>query len=99
MVKLPYIQTQDRILSQLQTQWISMLNPILSVPLLSGLQLTGIALKSGVNTINHLLSRKQQGWVITDIDASASIYRSAPFNEQTLELTSNAPANVNIWVF
>lgn len=98
-MKLPYIQTQDRVLSQLQTLYTAAINPIISIPMLQGLQLTGIALKSGVNTINHLLSRKQQGYFFTDQNADASIYRSAPFNDQTLELTSNAPVTVNIWVY
>lgn len=98
-MKLPYIQTQDRVLSQLQTQWTSLINPVISIPMLQGLQLTGITLKNGVNTINHLLARKQQGYFFTDQDAPASIYRSAIFNDQTLELTSNAPVTVNIWVY
>lgn len=98
-MKLPYIQTQDRVLSQLQTQWTSMLNPILSIPMLAGLQLTGVILQSGVNTINHQLSRRQQGYFFTDQGSAASVYRSAPFNDQTLVLTSSAPVTVNIWVY
>jgi len=86
-------------IEQMQQQWKSQLDPILAIPMLSGLQLKSIALKSGANVINHKLGAVQQGWMITDQDGPATIYRSQPFNNLTLTLTSSAACNVNLWVY
>jgi hypothetical protein len=83
----------------LQNQWRSILNPVLAVPMLSGLQLNNVALKIGSNVINTTLQRQMQGWFITDIDAASAVYRSAPFNTLTLTLTASAPCNVSLWVY
>lgn len=99
MALLPTINTTDRILSMIQTRWAAILNPVLSIPMLSGNQLTGVALASGSNVINHLLDRNPQGWVLTDNQANAVVYRSAPFNNKTLTLTSSAATTVSIWVW
>lgn len=86
-------------LDRMQSIWKSQLDPILANPILKGLQLKNIALINGVTVVNHLLSRTQQGWFITDIDGAANIYRSQPLNDKTLVLTSNANVSINIWVF
>lgn len=83
----------------LQTSWANSINPILINPLSDGIFLRNVPLINGVNVINHLLARKQQGWLITDQDALASLYRSQPFNDKTLTLTSNAVVNVNLYCF
>jgi hypothetical protein len=83
----------------MQTQWSGQLNPVLKNPLTNPIVLTNVVLNSGTNIINHKLGVKQQGWYISDINASATIYRSAPFNDLTLTLTSSAAATVNIVVF
>lgn len=55
---------------------------------------------ASTNVINHKLGRMQQGWVITDINnVATSIYRSQPFNDKTLTLTSSGAVTVNIWVY
>lgn len=82
-----------------QTKWASEINPVLAQPLNSAGYLKGIELISGVTTINHLLGRTMQGWIISDINGAAAIYRSKPFNDLTLTLTSNAPVTVNLVVF
>ena len=82
-----------------QNRWKSQLDPVIANPLNGIAILQGIVLISGVNNINHLLGRMQQGWFVTDINAAATIFRSQPFNAVTLTLTSNAAATVNIGVF
>lgn len=98
-MSLPIYHTDDVSLSLMQTVWASSLNPIIANPLTQGNLLTGVSLINGVNVINHKLSRVQQGWIITDQDGIASIYRSKVFGPQTLTLTSNAAVVVNIYVF
>lgn len=83
----------------LETKWASELNPILAIPFLSGIQLKSISLINGVTVINHFLQRQMQGWFVTDIQGAAEIYRSAPLNNMTLTLTSNAAITLDLWVF
>jgi len=82
-----------------QTIWASQIEPVLSNPVNNISMLKAITLASGANVINHKLGRKPQGWIITDINAAATIYRSQPFNDLTLTLTSNAVATINLGVF
>lgn len=82
-----------------QTQWASSLNPLIANVLNSVNILEGVALTTGANVINHRLGRKQQGWFLTDINASAKVYRSAAFNALTLTLTTDADCVVNLGVF
>lgn len=86
-------------LSMMQTKWKAQLDPVLSNPFCSANILENINLKSGVNVINHLLGRVQQGWFLVDKQAASDIYRSAPFNNLTLTLTSTADVTVSIGVF
>jgi hypothetical protein len=81
------------------TRWASILNPVLGLPTNQPNFLEGVKLVMGNNVINHKLNRKLQGWIITDITASASIYRSAPINDLTLTLNSSALTTVNLMVF
>lgn len=83
----------------MQTQWRSQLNPLLSNISNNKSILKGVVLISGTTIINHLLGQTMQGWSIVDQNASASIYRSQPFNDKTLTLVSSAAVTVNLEVF
>lgn len=98
-MSLALFHTDSRDLTLLQTSWKVELDPVLANPLVNGIFRKGIALINGATTINHLLGRKQQGFILTDINGSASVYRSQPFNNLTLTLTSNAVVTVDIYVF
>ena len=93
--QLPQKLTMD----QMQTRWASQLNPLLANTLINGLFIQNISIVSGKNVINHLLGRQQQGWMLADQTAAASVYRSQPFNDITLTLTSSAPCQISLWVF
>jgi hypothetical protein len=80
-------------------KWAAALNPMLANPFNSTSVLSDVKLKVGTNVINHLLGQTMQGWMLTDIQGVASIYRSAPFNNLTLTLTSDAAVTVSIGVF
>lgn len=96
---LPIFQTTDRTLTLLQTGWAALLNPFLSKPQFQSNILPNVKITTGVNVIPHLLSRKQQGWQITDINAAITLYRSADFNDLTLTLTASGPATISLEVF
>lgn len=83
-----------------QTKWSSILNPIISLPILNGNQLTNIILAANVPTpINHLLQRMPQGWLLTDNTANAVIWRTAVMNNLTITLEASAPTTISLWVF
>lgn len=90
-LRLPWETAQDR--------WSSILNPVLTSEINNGRLVSDVALINGTTVINHKLGRKQQGYMITDQSAAASIYRSAALNDITLTLTSNAGCTVSLWVF
>lgn len=96
---LPIFQTADRILSQMQTYWASQINPLLSNPLSNGILLENITIINGVNVINHMLSRNQLGWLVSDMTTAITLFRSQPFNSKTLTLTSSGAGLISLYVF
>ena len=102
-MELPKFQTIDTVkpkdFNLLQTTWSSIINVFLSKPTNQMNILPNVKLINGVTVVNHLLGKVQQGWCILDIQSSATIYRSQPFNDKTLTLTSNAAVTVNLGVF
>lgn len=88
-------------LDQMQVNWAQALNPIIANPLLQG-QMISATLATGANVINHKLGRKLVGWFLVGINAPATIYDTQATNQSqalTLQLTSSAAAQVNLWVF
>lgn len=83
----------------MENKWKSILDPVLANPMTNMGILKNINLVTGNNVINHLLGQIQQGWIITDIQGVADIYRSAPFNNLTLTLNSSSAVTVSIGVF
>lgn len=68
--------------------------------MLSGNQLLNIFIPSGVATpINHLLDRTPQGWLLTDLNAAANVWRAADFNNKTLILESDTDVTISLWVY
>lgn len=96
---LNLFKSSDQTLMLLEKQWISQLNPLLANILTQGSLLPNISLINGVNTFNHYLGKQQTGWLITDQNSLASIFRSEPLNSQTLTLTSDANVTISLWVF
>ncbi len=94
-----YQKANDQQFMQMQTAWAAEINPVLALPIVQGFLLSNIALINGETTINHLLGRKMIGWIIVDIDTGAAVYRSKPYNDKTLTLTSGASCTVSLWVF
>lgn len=79
--------------------WSQILNPVLASPTNNIQILDNVSLINGATIINHKLGRMMKGWVIFDVTGSSNIYRSAPLNNSTLTLTSNAAVVCSIGVF
>jgi hypothetical protein len=89
-------------LELMQTSWASELNPVLANPLVQGQLLKSVSLVAGQNIVNHKLGRALQGWVVTRIRASATLYDQQDANKTpglTLVLQASAPVVVDLYVF
>lgn len=98
-MQLPKFFTKDQPFQLMQDKWKGILDPLIAKPLSSSQILSNLNLVIGENKFNHLLARQMQGWIITDQDAAAEIYRSQPLNSTTISLTSNAVVTINLMVF
>ena len=96
---LQQFQGGDRSFQLMQSAWTGVLNPFLRQPQLNGLLLTDVELGVGNTVINHRLGREPQGWIITDINGAAQVYRSAAFNSLTLTLNSDAAVTISLYVY
>lgn len=86
----------------MQTQWSSQMNPIIQLPINQGILLKSIFLVSGSNTIPHKLQRNLQGWFLTRIRGSSTIYDHQDNNlypSLTLILMSSADVVIDLFVF
>lgn len=86
----------------MQTKWSAIIDPVLNFPVNNGIVLQNIVLVSGDNTINHMLGRDLQGWFITRLRASATIYDKQDANsfpQLTLVLHASAGVTVDMVVF
>lgn len=96
---LPRFKNDDKDFQLMQSGWATQLEPLIAFPPNKGKLIKDVVLAIGANKIDHRLGRQPQGWIIADINAAATVYRSEPFNDLTLTLTSNAAATAQIWVF
>ena len=101
-MRIQKINTTDRIINMVQDNIANVLEPLSSNPLMSGLILTSVVLKTGSNTVNHKLGRKLRGWFIVRQRSAASIYDnqdSNTLNAVSLILVSSANVTVDLYVF
>ena len=88
----PLTRTQDAVSDSLRG--------VLRVGMLDGASVTA-SLKPGASTlVPHGIGRVVEGWLVTDKDAAADVWR-VKGDERTglLALRSNANVNVTLWVW
>lgn len=98
-MNLPIFRDENQTLQLMQSKWSSLLNVLLNKPLSNAGILKDVSLVTGSNTVNHLLGRKMQGWMISDLDTAAQIYRTEPLNDKTVTLNSSANCVVTLVVY
>lgn len=82
------------------TKWASQLNPVLSNIMVQGKAVNGVILAANTPlVINTQLGRVQQGYIITDQNSAANVWRTQPYNDLTLTLEASANTTLNLWVF
>jgi len=84
----------------------TLLNEVAAVPVLSAVQIKGVAFVTGppstlTQNVSHGLGRAWTNWAITDRDsAAATVYRSASANpEKYLTLTASTDVTINLLVW
>lgn len=87
---------------QAQPLWASQLNPVLANPIVNSRIITNVVLTTGNNTINTLLGRKLQGYIVILKSADVTIYDTQstnPKTDLTLQLVASGPATISLLVF
>lgn len=64
--KVAQLNTEDRVLNQVQGNIVQKLNQLLSLPILNGNQVSGIQVDNSIpNPVNHGLGRPVMGYILT----------------------------------
>lgn len=82
-------------------KWAAAINPLLANPIVNG-QIIQAVVKTGVNTINHGLGRKLQGYIVILNSAAVTYYDSQLSNQRpdlNLILNASGAATVSLYVF
>lgn len=98
MTKLPQQIPWDKA----SIRWASIIEPVISNPLIQGHILKNVNLKVGVNTVPHKLGRKLIGWNTVRVRGLCQLYDeqdTSGLPELFLTLVSDADVSVDILVF
>lgn len=95
------IRTTVRDIQKLQDALARVFNAIQTKEILDGRLISDIVIETGTpKEINHGLGKPIRGWIITDINADANVYRSASTTpNSTFVLNASANCTVSLWVF
>jgi hypothetical protein len=91
------VNTNDQNLQLIQDNVSAAIQPLDTAPLTRGNLFTDIALTSGSNQIAHKLGRAPTRWVITDINAAVTVYRTS-WDTAYINLTASGACTISLWV-
>lgn len=88
-------------LRRLQDNVIRAVNPIASVPTLSGVLVGPVSIGTSFAPVNHGLGRQYQGWQVVRINANATVWEDFAWSGQTrsISMQASAACTVYLWVF
>jgi hypothetical protein len=97
---MPYtrIQTSNADINRLQDNIAKVVNPLEVQPLAGGNMLKDVALTTSQTSVPHKLDHTPQFFIISDINANATVWRSATSDSQYIYLTASASCVVSMWV-
>lgn len=99
MKQISRFQSDDRAITQLQSNILEIINPILRQnPILFGNTINEYQLSSGNNSVPTGLNQQLQGWIIIRKFGNANIYEVSS-NNNTLVLNSDASVLISLIVF
>ncbi len=99
--RLPDVYTEIRELSQMQSRWSSIIQPVLDLPQNNSVLLQNVVLSTS-SVINHTLGRPLIGWNIVRQRGSAVVYDRQDINQvpdRTLLLSASSGVSVDLIVF
>ena len=76
----------------------NVVNGLVSNSLQHGVFLEASLTAASSTAVNHMLGRPLQGWIIVDISAAASVWKSSSTNN-VLNLQTSADCNVKLYIF
>jgi hypothetical protein len=98
---LKKIYSNDFEVNRLQSNVAEILDALTSSEFVNGTFIKKTILTTDT-VIEHKLQREYEGWVVTDIDGSAIIYRSSTtnnFKQRQLILKASVQVNATIYIF
>lgn len=95
--ELETIQFDDEKINRMQNFIKKFCNQFLNRTIIDGLQVS-INLSNGVNSVNHGLGRKPNGFIVVAKSGNVDIWGTA-FTEKTLTLSTSGAVSGSIWVF
>jgi hypothetical protein len=100
-MSLALFKVQDPSVTLLENSWKSSIDPVLACPLVSGVLQKNIALTAGLNSVNTMLGRTLQGYLITGMHGAYSeIYDVTSLNPSlTLSLHSSVATTIDLYCF
>lgn len=102
MKSIPLIQSDDRLINQLQQGIKQAVDPVLGNPICNGNIVLNQVFQIGQNVVNHGLGRDLIGWIPIGQNVAASFYDNQASNAQpqrTLLLVSSAVVTASIYCF
>lgn len=88
----------DPNLDRMQSFIKSYLQQFDDLSFLNGVFVNNVTVTTSSTSIDHKLGRQPIGWIITDKNALADVYRVS-WNDRVIILDSSATVTLNMWVF
>jgi len=101
MIPFKKINTKDYDLSKVQDNMDNTIKFLDTKSLLGGVY-KDTALTTSDTIINHGLGKEWTGWIVTDQDSAATVYRSSTTNnsnDKQIILKASASVNVKLYIF
>lgn len=101
-MSLPFFDSDDVGLKQLQTAWAKILNPVIDNPAANPVYLKSVVLTSGANTIDHKLGRRLQGWIVVRQRGVSILYDTQdvnPLPNKTLQIMASSGVTVDLLLY
>lgn len=85
-------------IQQMQSALNDQFAQLSKVAILKGVQLTGVNLTGAGVPVQHKLGRKPQGYFVTSLSASATVWNGT-FTDTVVPLYSSVACTVDLWVY
>lgn len=92
------IQSKDNDVNRLQDQIIQALNPLVRSTLLNYVELKDIVITAAGLDIEHTLGRQPLGWLVTDINANATVWKTA-WTPKLLSLDASGIVTISLLIY